>query len=53
MIDEMWRLPESEPFRYPVDPRVVPLYRKIIKNPIDLSEIRSNIETQRLPFFIW
>uniref|UniRef100_A0A915AP95 Bromodomain adjacent to zinc finger domain protein 2B n=2 Tax=Parascaris univalens TaxID=6257 RepID=A0A915AP95_PARUN len=47
MIDEMWNQPEAFPFHYPVDLKLVPLYKKIIKRPIDLSLIRTNIQNNK------
>lgn len=49
MIDEMWVQPEAVPFHYPVDLKLVPLYKKIIKKPIDLTLIRTNIENDKYP----
>lgn len=46
-IDEMWSQPEATPFHYPVDLKAVPLYKKIIKRPIDLTMIRNNIESHK------
>lgn len=50
MIDEMWNQPEAFPFHYPVDLKLVPLYKKIIKRPIDLSLIRTNIQNNKWAF---
>ncbi|VDM39978.1 unnamed protein product [Toxocara canis] len=47
MIDEMWNQPEALPFHYPVDLKLVPLYKKIIKKPIDLTLIRTNIQNNK------
>jgi hypothetical protein len=47
MIDEMWNQREAEPFRFAVDGKAVPLYRKVIRKPIDLSQIRANIDEKR------
>uniref|UniRef100_A0A158R472 Bromodomain adjacent to zinc finger domain protein 2B n=1 Tax=Syphacia muris TaxID=451379 RepID=A0A158R472_9BILA len=46
-IDEMWSQPEATPFHYPVDLKAVPLYKKIIKHPVDLTMIRNNIENRK------
>lgn len=45
-LDKLYRQePESVPFRYPVDPQAlgIPDYFEIVKKPMDLGTIRSNI----------
>lgn len=48
MVEELWSRPESGPFQYPVDTKEVPIYKKIIKKPMDLNQIRMNIENNKL-----
>lgn len=50
MLDELWARPESGPFQYPVDTKEVPFYKKIIKKPMDLNQIRMNVESKKLVF---
>ncbi|MCP9259133.1 hypothetical protein DINM_002101 [Dirofilaria immitis] len=47
MLDELWAKPESGPFQYPVDTKEVPFYRKVIKRPMDLNQIRMNVESNK------
>lgn len=45
-LEKLYRQePESVPFRYPVDPQAlaIPDYFEIVKKPMDLGTIRSNI----------
>lgn len=48
MLDELWARPESGPFQYPVDTKEVPFYKKVIKRPMDLNQIRMNVESNKL-----
>uniref|UniRef100_A0A0N5D0Y7 Bromodomain adjacent to zinc finger domain protein 2B n=1 Tax=Thelazia callipaeda TaxID=103827 RepID=A0A0N5D0Y7_THECL len=47
MVEELWARPESTPFQYPVDTKEVPFYKKVIKKPMDLHQIRLNIEVNK------
>ncbi|VDK83196.1 unnamed protein product, partial [Litomosoides sigmodontis] len=47
MLDELWARPESGPFQYPVDTKEVPFYKKVIKRPMDLNQIRMNVESNK------
>ncbi|KAL4002295.1 Bromodomain family protein [Acanthocheilonema viteae] len=47
MLDELWAKPESGPFQYPVDTKEVPFYKKVIKRPMDLNQMRMNVENNK------
>ncbi|EJD75925.1 bromodomain containing protein [Loa loa] len=47
MLDELWARPESGPFQYPVDTKEVPFYKKVIKRPMDLNQMRMNVENNK------
>ncbi|OZC11454.1 hypothetical protein X798_01311 [Onchocerca flexuosa] len=47
MLDELWVRPESGPFQYPVDTKEVPFYKKVIKKPMDLNQMRMNVENNK------
>ncbi|VDO44616.1 unnamed protein product [Onchocerca flexuosa] len=47
MLDELWVRPESGPFQYPVDTKEVPFYKKVIKKPMDLNQMRMNVESNK------
>lgn len=51
MLDELWARPESGPFQYPVDTKEVPFYKKVIKKPMDLNQIRMNVENNKLVLY--
>nr|CDP99236.1 Bm7549 [Brugia malayi] len=38
------------PFQYPVDTKEVPFYKKVIKRPMDLNQIRMNVENNKLVY---
>ncbi|GMT14371.1 hypothetical protein PFISCL1PPCAC_5668 [Pristionchus fissidentatus] len=44
LIESIWTQKLSEPFRYPVDPSVYPDYAKIIRHPMDLSEMQRRVD---------
>ncbi|XP_048585830.1 transcription initiation factor TFIID subunit 1 isoform X2 [Nematostella vectensis] len=43
IINKMKEVDESWPFHTPVNPKTVPDYHKIVKNPIDLQTLRENL----------
>ncbi|CAG2175400.1 unnamed protein product [Oppiella nova] len=48
-IDDLCTKDDSQPFRLPVDPVQYPLYRTVISEPIDLSEIRRKLNDKEYP----
>ncbi|XP_028403350.1 bromodomain-containing protein C631.02-like [Dendronephthya gigantea] len=45
LLTELWVSDDSFPFARPVDPKKVPKYYEIIKNPIDLTAIKTKLQT--------
>ncbi|KAI1294611.1 Bromodomain and WD repeat-containing protein 1 [Halotydeus destructor] len=43
LIDGLFGLADSEPFRFPVDPIVYPDYNRVIQNPMDLNTVREQL----------
>lgn len=46
MLDELEQQPSVGPFLEPVDLKLVPGYREIIPNPIDISTIRNKVDSE-------
>ncbi|RLU17198.1 hypothetical protein DMN91_011267 [Ooceraea biroi] len=47
ILNEMRDLPDVQPFLFPVNPKVVPDYHKIIQRPMDLQTIRENLRLKK------
>lgn len=47
ILNEMRDLPTSDPFHFPVNPKVLPYYYTIIKQPMDLQTIRENVRQRK------
>ncbi|XP_067663597.1 transcription initiation factor TFIID subunit 1-like isoform X1 [Haliotis asinina] len=47
ILNEMRTLPNTQPFLFPVNPKEVPDYHKIVKRPMDLQTIRENIRNKK------
>lgn len=45
LINYLWTLDDSAPFRVPVDPIQYPDYNRIIKTPMDLNTVRESLST--------
>ncbi|OTF70515.1 hypothetical protein BLA29_004885 [Euroglyphus maynei] len=43
LIDQVFELPDSEPFRAPVDPILYPNYAHIIDTPMDLTTVKEQL----------
>ncbi|KAH9415597.1 Bromodomain and WD repeat-containing protein 3, partial [Dermatophagoides pteronyssinus] len=43
LIDQIFELPDSEPFRAPVDPIIYPNYAHIIDTPMDLTTVKEQL----------
>ena len=48
MLDELEQQPSVGPFLEPVDLKLVPGYKEIIMNPIDISTIRNKVDSEWL-----
>jgi hypothetical protein len=44
IINKLWEHESSPPFQYPVDETLVPNYRTIVKQPMDLETISKNLK---------
>jgi hypothetical protein len=44
IINKLWEHESSPPFQYPVDETLVPHYRNIVKQPMDLETISKNLK---------
>ncbi|XP_013414213.1 transcription initiation factor TFIID subunit 1 [Lingula anatina] len=47
ILNEIRDLPDTQPFLFPVNSKVVPDYYKIIKKPMDLQTIRESIRSKK------
>ncbi|XP_043674036.1 transcription initiation factor TFIID subunit 1 isoform X1 [Vespula pensylvanica] len=47
ILNEMRDLPDVQPFLFPVNPKAVPDYHKIIQRPMDLQTIRENLRLKK------
>ena len=45
LLEVMFQLPESEPFRFPVDPISFPDYQMVIDTPMDLNTVKEALQT--------
>lgn len=43
IVNEMRDLPNTQPFLFPVNPKIVTDYYDIVKNPMDLQTLRENV----------
>ena len=56
LLKELWKLPESEEFRLPVDSKLYPSYLEIIQQPMDLKTIEKKLDSNSycsVTGFIW
>lgn len=51
-IQNIWINPESHPFRYKVDTRLIPIYDTIIKEPMDLQKIKEKLLQREYSSFL-
>ena len=47
MMNELDAHKDAEAFKKPVDHKAVPLYRKVIRKPMDLSLVRKNLAANK------
>ncbi|PSN40376.1 Transcription initiation factor TFIID subunit 1 [Blattella germanica] len=47
ILNEMRDLPDVQPFLFPVNPKAVPDYHKIVTRPMDLQTIRENLRIKK------
>ncbi|XP_065160409.1 transcription initiation factor TFIID subunit 1 isoform X2 [Atheta coriaria] len=47
ILNELRDMPDVQPFLFPVNPKLVPDYNRIIQRPMDLQSIRENLRQKR------
>ncbi|ESP02189.1 hypothetical protein LOTGIDRAFT_212720 [Lottia gigantea] len=47
VLNELRAIPNTQPFLFPVNPKEVPDYYKVVRKPIDLQSIRENLRNKK------